>query len=1331
LAWFRDFLENLVSATLSPANIAAKVVVGVGVSAGVAAITVLREPTPAVDSNLEDSSRQEEVLRRVPASLAANRPAPYRQGQSGQAESPYRESDRGADSRSSLGAGESGGGFSEAGFSSAAPSPAGSRSDASSYGAASATKEPGSSAAAAAASGDVTTNSLVTTTSSATATEVSAAAATYSVRSVSGDGQSGAVGATLAAAFVGQAMRADTSVPAGATVTWTISGGGSLVSASSTVDAEGYFSTFLTLGPLSGTHSVTATVRDSGGSGSVSFSATAISSLEVSGVSPSKGAVNATNEITITGTGFESGATVTVGGSTCTGVSVVSSTSITCETSALSLGGKTILVTNADGSSDTLASAFTVVAADVRLLEGANPSFGNVLVNTSADLTVHVSNVSPATRATALSGSALAAPFTYKGGTFPGTGGTCAAILEADSACTIVLTFAPTAVGTGIFTQAFTLSFHDGDSADTTLATFEGRVGSLSQNPARLAKGSGRGMCLITHGGEVKCWGLNRRGVLGNGSSSSVADVPGETGDGLVAVSLGTGRSVAELSQGVDSEHVCAILDNGSVKCWGRNSSGQLGLGDTVNRGRAANQMGDNLAAVSLGTGRTATQVVTGEAFTCALLDNGSVKCWGNNQYGQLGQGSNTTRGDNAGEMGDSLAAVSLGTGRTAIQLAAGRLSACALLDNATVKCWGYNGQGQLGIGAAGTKGTSAAHMGDSLLAVSLGTGRTAVKVVGGYYHFCALLDNSSVKCWGYNIYGQLGQGDATNRGLLPAHMGDNLLPVSLGTGRTATDLGSGSYHSCAILDSGELKCWGYNTYASLGQGNTSHLGDGANEMGDFLGPISLGTGRSAVAVSGGVSHTCATLDDFTLKCWGDGAKGQLGNGAEIRIGDAAGEMGDALPVVNLGTGKTVKDPGLGASVRTQKLAGMIYGACVVLNDNSLRCFGDGRYGVMALGRDAYIGDEAGDMGAALPVINLGTGRTAKEIGIGGDYACAILDNDSVKCWGANSYGQLGLGDTNDRGDHDNEMGDNLPAVDLGAGRTAKGLAVGTYHACALLDNGSVKCWGYNGVGGLGLGDVDNRGDGAGEMGDTLSAVSLGAGRTAVQISAGNSYTCAVLDNGSLKCWGYNGGGGLGLGDTADRGDGADMGDSLPAIDLGSGRTATKVMASWLTTCALLDNATVKCWGSGAYGAHGGGSTSSIGSASGHMGDSLTALDFGSGRTVRDVLEGVNHNCALLDNDTMKCWGYNAQGSLGLEHMNTIGDTAGEMGDSLPAVSLGTGRTVRALGAGYYNVCAILDNESLKCWGYNAEGQLGLGDINDRGDAASEMGDSLPAVSTY
>jgi alpha-tubulin suppressor-like RCC1 family protein len=134
------------------------------------------------------------------------------------------------------------------------------------------------------------------------------------------------------------------------------------------------------------------------------------------------------------------------------------------------------------------------------------------------------------------------------------------------------------------------------------------------------------------------------------------------------------------------------------------------------------------------------------------------------------------------------------------------------------------------------------------------------------------------------------------------------------------------------------------------------------------------------------------------------------------------------------------------------------------------------------------MGDQPGEM-AALPSVNLGTGRTATAIAAGDYHSCAILDNGSVKCWGYNNRGQLGIDSTPTMGDASGEMAQ-LAGINLGTGRTATAIAAGEYHSCALLDNASVKCWGKNGYGQLGIDNTADMGDEAGEMAD-LTGIDL------------------------------------------------------------------------------------------------------------------------------------------------------------------------------------------------------------------------------------------------
>jgi cysteine-rich repeat protein len=426
------------------------------------------------------------------------------------------------------------------------------------------------------------------------------------------------------------------------------------------------------------------------------------------------------------------------------------------------------------------------------------------------------------------------------------------------------------------------------------------------------------------------------------------------------------------------------------------------------------------------------------------------------------------------------------------------------------------------------------------------------VQLTAGEAMVCALLYDGNLKCWGGNATGQLGLGDPNDRGDMLNEMGHHLPGVDLGPSETVVQVSAGGNHTCALLSGGKVKCWGLGTAGRLGLGNEGTRGIIPGQMGDDLPFVDLGPGRVAAHLAAGPLHTCVILSDGNVKCWGHNGNGGLGLGDNMARGDGASEMGDNLPLVNFGTGKTAIAIAVGWGQ-----------TCVILNDHSVRCWGANGYGSLGLGDVLNRGDQGGQMGDALPPVDLGFGKTAVAISAG-SHTCAILNDGSVKCWGDNDWGQLGLGRTDRFGTSPGRMGDGLPAVDLGSGRTAVAISAGGYHTCAILDDGSVKCWGLNGSGQLGLGDVgemNNRGDDPGEMGDALPPVDLGAGKTAVAIVASDTvannvaevkgHTCALLNDGSVKCWGANASGQLGLGDTLPRGEEpGQMGDSLPTVKL-------------------------------------------------------------------------------------------------------------------------------------------------------------------------------------
>jgi alpha-tubulin suppressor-like RCC1 family protein len=410
--------------------------------------------------------------------------------------------------------------------------------------------------------------------------------------------------------------------------------------------------------------------------------------------------------------------------------------------------------------------------------------------------------------------------------------------------------------------------------------------------------------------------------------------------------------------------HACALMENGNAKCWGDGGSGELGQDSYRDIGDGPNEMGNNLPVIDFGTGKTAVQLAAGDRYTCALLDDGNVKCWGSCNSGRLGNGQQSGLVKTP-----PYAAVDLGTGKTAVQLAAGNTHACALLNDGAAKCWGVGGTGQLGQGNADNIGDSANEMGDNLPVIEFGTGKTAVQLVAGHEFTCALLNDGNVKCWGNGNSGKLGQGNTNHIGDNPNQMGDNLPAVDLGTGKTAVQLTAGDYHVCAVLNDGTAKCWGSNNHGQLGQGNTDSIGDDASEMGDNLPVVDLGTGKTAVQLAASEHLTCALLNDGNAKCWGEGNVGQLGQGNTNNIGDGASEMGDNLPVIELGTNKDAVQLVNGGGVGQWQCSF----TCALLNDGNAKCWGSGNVGQLGQGNTNNVGDGANEMGDNLPIIDMGT----------------------------------------------------------------------------------------------------------------------------------------------------------------------------------------------------------------------------------------------------------------------------------------------------------------------------------------------------------------------
>jgi formylglycine-generating enzyme required for sulfatase activity/alpha-tubulin suppressor-like RCC1 family protein len=334
--------------------------------------------------------------------------------------------------------------------------------------------------------------------------------------------------------------------------------------------------------------------------------------------------------------------------------------------------------------------------------------------------------------------------------------------------------------------------------------------------------------CALTNVGGIMCWGENTAGQLGDGSDVdryTPVDVTGLT-SGVIDIAAG-------------GYHTCALTIGGGVKCWGGNLYGQLGDGRTSYY---------RLTPVDVsGLTSGVKAIAAGGSHTCALISGGGVKCWGYNVVGQLGDGTTTTRYTPVDVSG-------LNSG--VIALSAGMYHTCALTANGGVKCWGGNLFGQLG------DGTTSNYRHTPVDVSGLTSGVIAL-AAGGWFT-CALTNLGGVKCWGDNLYGQLGDGTTTDRST----------PVGVsGLTGEVNALSGGGEHTCALTGDGAT-CWGRNYYGQLGDGTTSNR----------FTPVDVSNITSSLTTlsAGGEGHTCAVTEGGGVKCWGRNDYGQLGDGTTI-----------------------------------------------------------------------------------------------------------------------------------------------------------------------------------------------------------------------------------------------------------------------------------------------------------------------------------------------------------------------------------------------------------------------------------------------------------------
>lgn len=720
-------------------------------------------------------------------------------------------------------------------------------------------------------------------------------------------------------------------------------------------------------------------------------------------------------------------------------------------------------------------------------------------------------------------------------------------------------------------------------------------IDGITQLSANLAHA-----CALRMNGEVYCWGNNTSGKLGNGTViDSFWPVP------IPVTALGSGN----LKVVVGRAHACVLTGVGGVRCWGDNSSGQLGDGTYTPR---------KLPNLIPGLQTGVIDVVAGHSHTCALTSLGGVLCWGDNSSGAIGDG---------GALNSRPTPVAVaGLNDSTVSVGAGFLHSCAVRSNGEALCWGGNVFGQLGDGTNNMRLTPVAVSGLSG-AMSISSSHS--------HHTCALISGGEVKCWGLNLNGQLGDGTKIAR---------NLPAAVIGLSGQVSSLSTGGDSSCALIVDGTVQCWGSNNEGQLGDGTTVDRSTPTNVVGvenavgisvgafvacatgedslalcwgrNLFGTLGEGTSSRRVApvltpnvisaITSGARHSCGLGKNGELLCWGDNSRGQLGDGTMLPRFSAIEVvgMGDEVSSVHAGGRHT----------------------CARIASGAAKCWGENSRGQLGNGT---LND------STVPIGVLGLDSGVVSISAGASHTCAIVGSGAAKCWGENG-GRLGNGST---------VSSNIPVDVDGLGGGVVAISAGREHTCALTSIGSVKCWGVNSNG---------------QVGDAttflrlvpVSVVGLDSGVSG--ISAGEYHSCAVMSLGGIKCWGNNSLGALGDGSTLSR--------NVPVDVAGLAHAATLVDAGSFNTCALLTTGTISCWGDATLGVIGNGSQSL---ASRLLPTAVAGVS--GGATHVDV--GGSHACAIVDNSS-RCWGWHQHGQLGIGGRNWAIPSTVLKHSSVPSLSL-------------------------------------------------------------
>ncbi len=753
-------------------------------------------------------------------------------------------------------------------------------------------------------------------------------------------------------------------------------------------------------------------------------------------------------------------------------------------------------------------------------------------------------------------------------------------------------------IGVGVYQEVASMAITPmtdtiamGDTTQLTLAVFDARGAALARSYTTAWASDDAGTA------SVGTLGLVTGEMVGG--TNITATVEGSVAAAPIKVAPHPSRAIS-----VSYYAACALDRDGAAYCWGNDQWGQIGDNDGLT----------DFASVAepVAGGHTFFQLTGNGYVTCGLDTAGQAWCWGDNTYGNTGNG-------NEDALVYDLPQMVVG-GHVFTQIDAEWDNVCAVDDVGDAWCWGRGTENQLGNGLSTDSGTPVAVTG----------GFTFTEMAVGRYFACGLTTVGEVYCWGSNANYQFGDGTINN----------STTPTLGANGEIFDNISLDWWGGCGVKSDNTAMCWGYNGGGRVGDGTTTTA----------TVPVSVVGAYNWLTFSPSNGWTCALTTAGTITCVGNGGAGRTGTGS----------FDSSVTHTPISTGETF------VAVDAE-----LVGTCGLADSGNVLCWGAAQV--------------AGSYPYTVTPDAVGLTNTV-EVTASGAFTCARDNIGDVRCWGTNSAGELGDGTTTHT---------DVP-VQVSGGIAFSRVAPGWYHTCAIGTADSLAyCWGDNGRGRLANGTTGGN--------STTPAVTSG-GNKFIDISSGEDFTCGLTELGEALCWGGND-----YYQTSDI-----LGDSVTIPTLAADSMFVSITAGDYHACGLTAGGTAFCWGLNAYGELG---ATSLDDCNGSA-CSATPLQVSGGLTFDTLSAGRYHTCGITTGGETYCWGLNNYGQLG----------DGSFTDSQTPVVVPAGVAFSSIAAAGFNTCGIDGVNGLYCWGSNVNHQLAVWTPDSRATAELISGLAVTSV---